>query len=177
MKDKKNIIIKYIVVAIIIIIGVAADQVTKRILNSLSSLRDGIVVIKNFFILRIAHNTGVAWSKFEGNFFVLYIIPLIALAIFIFLLIKSDYKKMKLYTIGIALMIAGTIGNYIDRVSLRYVIDFLEFHFGSYQYPTFNLADSMLVIGVIFFSIDVLFLDSRRLNKEKSNDESTETES
>jgi signal peptidase II len=74
---------------------------------------------------------------------------------------------MKFYSVGISLMIGGTIGNLIDRVFRGYVIDFLDFDIFGYSYPTFNVADMALVIGVIMFAIDILFLETRR---NKRND-------
>ena len=74
---------------------------------------------------------------------------------------------MKVYSIGLILMLAGTIGNYLDRIILGYVIDFLSFRFGSYHYPTFNIADICLVVGVALFAVDLLILDDKRLKKSK----------
>lgn len=59
-------------------------------------------------------------------------------------------------------MIGGTLGNFIDRLRLGYVVDFLQFIFGSYEFPTFNIADSALTVGVILFAIDVFFLEQKR---------------
>jgi len=86
---------------------------------------------------------------------------------FFYLISKSNFKTMKFYSVGISLMIGGTIGNLIDRVFRGYVIDFLDFDIFGYSYPTFNVADMALVIGVIMFAIDILFLETRR---NKRND-------
>lgn len=71
-------------------------------------------------------------------------------------------------------MIAGTIGNFIDRLSFGYVIDFLQFIFGSYVYPTFNVADMSLVTGVIMFAIDILFFEDIRNKKAQTESDPTE---
>lgn len=168
MNNKKSEIFKYILFGTIIVIGVIIDQLTKHLLDNNLVFHEGVTVINKFFYLRIAYNTGVAWSKFQGNFVILYLVPIVAVVVFGFLLHRGKLQNMKLYIIGLSLMTAGTIGNYLDRVILKHVIDFLEFHFGSYIYPTFNFADMMLVIGVILFSIDVLFLDSKRTKKEET---------
>ncbi len=68
-------------------------------------------------------------------------------------------------------MIAGTLGNFIDRISFGYVIDFLQFIFGSYVYPTFNVADMSLITGVIMFAIDILFFEDRRTKQVKTESE------
>jgi|LSQX01.3.fsa_nt_gb signal peptidase II len=157
----------------IILVGIIADQLTK-LLTTLylpkqfdSFYEDPLQVIPKFFFLVEHHNEGVAWSQFEGVFFVLYIVPIFALAMFFYLLYKGNLKTMKTYSIGLSLMIAGTIGNLLDRIFLGYVIDFLSFTFGTYVYPTFNLADSSLVIGVALFCIDILFLEPKRTQKLK----------
>lgn len=169
MKKHKNTILKYIVFASILVLGITLDQLTKHLLDNREIFHEGVTVINNFFYLKIVYNTGVSWSLFQGNFFILYVVPIFALIAFSFLLYRGKFSNMKLYIIAISLMTAGTIGNYLDRVILKHVIDFLEFNFGSYKYPTFNVADMMLVIGVILFSIDVLILDSKRL-KEKQEE-------
>lgn len=164
-KTIKNLIL----ILAIVIVFVVIDQVTKHLV-ALNIKTTPIKVIPNFFYLEYAENTGAAWGMFAGNNFVILGMPFIALIIFGFLISRSTIFDKKFYTIGLALMIAGTIGNYIDRIFLKYVIDFLSFRFGSYHYPNFNIADSCLVIGVIMFSIDILFLEDIR-NKESNNNE------
>ena len=172
---------KNYVIGILIVIGsLLLDIFTKLLSNAflpkqVSGINEEpLAVIPGFFYLVEHHNFGVAWSRFENNFFVLYLIPLIALAIFIYLFTKVDFKKKLIYSISVSMMISGTLGNYIDRIFRGYVVDFLSFHFGSYIYPTFNIADSLLVAGVILFCFDLLFLEHKRTEKNSevaSNEE------
>ena len=71
-------------------------------------------------------------------------------------------KQKWAYTTGLSLMIGGTLGNFIDRIRLGYVVDFLQFIFGSYTFPTFNVADTALTIGVILFAFDIFFMEQKR---------------
>lgn len=158
-----------LLIGIAIIIGtLLIDIMTKLLSNAFIPKQTGslnetpITVIPGFFYLVEHHNFGVAWSSFENNIFILYLIPLLALGLFIYLFLKVDFKKKILYSIAVSMMISGTLGNYIDRLFRGYVVDFLSFHFGSYVYPTFNIADSLLVVGVILFVMDLLFFEHKR---------------
>ncbi len=163
--------IKNLIIIFAIIFGFALlDQVTKLIVVRTLNFNDAVSVIPNFFYLEYIHNEGAAWGMFAGNKIVILGMPPLAIVIFSFLLSRTSFNKQKFYVFGLSLMIAGTIGNYIDRLFLGYVVDFLSFRFGSYHYPNFNVADMSLVIGVAMFSIDILFLEDRRL-KESSKDE------
>ena len=119
-----------------------------------------IVVISNFFTLTSHRNTGAAWGMFEGNMILFYLITIIAGGLFVWLLKDGDLRRKPLYTLGVTLMVGGAIGNFIDRLLFQEVVDFIDVDLWSYTtFPIFNVADSFLVIGVILFSIDVIFED------------------
>lgn len=75
-------------------------------------------------------------------------------SLFIFYLLKK-YHTEKLFSLGLALVLGGALGNLYDRVTLGYVVDFLSFHAFGYYWPAFNIADSAITAGV-----GVLLLDS-----------------
>lgn len=148
-----------IIYLIIIFILVLLDQITKIIVMHNMSIAESITIIPNFFKFHYVTNTGAAWSKFQGQMVFFYIITTVALAVFFYYLIKEgNIANKKLYTISLLLIIAGTIGNYIDRILYQKVVDFLDFYIFGYDFPVFNVADSLLTIGVIGFAISVLFL-------------------
>lgn len=147
---------------LIILIVIVLDQLTKLIIVETIGNRI-IPVIDGFFNIIEAHNYGAGWSMFEGNYVFLFSMTLVALLFFGYLFKDVAMTKQKwVYSTGLAFMIGGTIGNLIDRIRLGYVVDFLQFIFGSYVFPTFNVADSALTVGVILFAIDILFLEKNR---------------
>lgn len=117
-----------------------------------------IEIIPSFFFLSYSRNTGAAWSILAGNQAILAIISLGVGVGFGYYYLKN-YKKFSFYNhLGISLFLSGTWGNFIDRAFFpEGVIDFLSFRFGSYIFPTFNVADSALTIGVIILFVTSLF--------------------
>ncbi len=107
-------------------------------------------IIDRFFYLSYSRNTGAAWSILAGNQWLLALISLtVGTALIIYYL--KYFQTFALWNhVAINLFLAGTWGNFIDRAFYpEGVIDFLSFHFGDYIFPTFNVADSVLTIGVV----------------------------
>lgn len=146
---------------IAIILGfVILDQITKFIVFISMTEHQSIPIFKNFFYLTSVRNTGAAWSKFENQMGLFYIISLLAIGLFAYFLITTgDLITKKIYTISLILVIAGTIGNFIDRLFRKEVIDFLDIIIFGYDFPIFNLADICLTIGTIGIAISVLFYE------------------
>ena len=133
------------------------DQFSKTIITTYFDLNESIVVIKNFFNLTYVQNEGAGFSIMQGARTTFLILTPICLALFIYLLLKSK-KNNHLERISLVLLIAGTIGNFIDRIKLEYVIDFLDFIIFGWDFPVFNFADICLTIGAFFFII-ALFVE------------------
>jgi signal peptidase II len=152
---KKN----YIILLVGVILLVALDQITKQIIASSLELNEHIVVIQNFFTITSHRNDGGAWSIFNGQMGLFYVITAGAAVLFYFLVKETDFTNKKWYSYGVLLMIAGGIGNFIDRLLFQEVIDFLDFIIFGYDFPTFNVADICLVVGVILFGIDIFIED------------------
>lgn len=123
------------------------DRITKIIVCSILKIGESIPIIKNFFSITLAKNTGVAFSLLEGKIDIVIIVTLIVLFLIIDMLRKNNIKEneKKYY----ALMIGGALGNLLDRIIYGYVIDFLDFKIINYNYPIFNIADSCIVVGII----------------------------
>jgi len=139
------------------------DIVSKKYFESLlwkGNYSDTIVVIPGFFSFEVLYNTGAAWGAFSGQYWLLIAISSIAGIAMIWYLGKY-YKKLNgVAKIALYLMIPGCLGNLIDRAFYdNGVIDFLKFTFGSYNFPTFNFADSCLVVGAILLVISVIVDD------------------
>lgn len=134
---------------------VALDQLVKYIIINNVTVNSYITVINKFFYITHIKNTGAAWSILEGKRWFFVLITAIAMVVIVFYLYKAKHKMLRL---ALSLIFAGAMGNFIDRVSTGKVTDFLEFHFGSYIFPVFNLADTSVVIGTILLAIYMLFI-------------------
>lgn len=132
---------------LLILAVVALDQITKYAIEAQLSLGQSIEIIKGFFSLTYARNTGAAWSILTGQMTFFYIISTIALVVMTYFLFKTD-KKENLQRIALALLIAGTLGNFIDRLMFQYVRDFLDFIIFGYDFPIFNVADISLNVAI-----------------------------
>lgn len=109
-----------------------------------------IAVIDGFFHLVHVGNTGAAWSLFSGGSLWLAGLAILTLA-GIYHWRHSLGLRQRGLQIAFGLLCGGIVGNGIDRLAYQHVVDFLDFHFGSYIYPTFNIADSGIVCGVVLY--------------------------
>jgi signal peptidase II len=109
-----------------------------------------IPVIADFFNLVHVGNTGAAWSLFTGRSTVLAVLAGLTL-VAIALCRHALGLRARVVQVSFGLLCGGIAGNLIDRLRFGHVIDFLDFHFGSYVYPTFNVADSAICVGVFLY--------------------------
>ena len=114
-----------------------------------------IAVIDDFFNLVNVGNTGAAWSLFSGRSTFL---ALLAVATLIAIFAWRRQLGLRLWSVQVSfgLLCGGIAGNLVDRLVHGHVIDFLDFHFGSYIYPTFNVADSGICVGVAIYLLHSL---------------------
>lgn len=115
----------------------------------------GLEIIKNFFYITEVKNTGGAWGIFSGNVFLLAIISIVVVIVLYYFL-REEKKLTKLSITYYAMLFAGIIGNFIDRLVNGFVIDYLNFYIFGYDYPVFNIADIFIVLGIILMIIDVI---------------------
>lgn len=147
---------------VVIVIGFLLDRITK--LWALNSLKNtsGKTVIKEFFDLTYVENKGAAWSIFSGKTMFLIVFTVIILCGIVFYLIKYRPKN-KFLRAAISLIIAGALGNIVDRVIYKHVVDFISFHYKDvYYYPIFNIADICVVIGTFLLLICILKDDKKK---------------
>lgn len=107
-------------------------------------------VIPHFFYIIHVGNTGAAWSMFSGRSVTLALLATGTL-IAIYFWRHSLGLKQRVSQICFGLLCGGIVGNLVDRLVHKHVIDFIDLHFGSYIYPTFNVADSAICVGVILY--------------------------
>ena len=114
-----------------------------------------VTVIDGFFYLIHVGNTGAAWSLFTGQTTMLALLALLTL-VGIFFFRRALELHQRPVQLAFGLLCGGVIGNLLDRLLHGHVIDFLDFHFGDYIYPTFNVADAGICIGVTIYLIHSL---------------------
>ena len=133
-----------------------ADQVTKAWIahrlpfGTYGELYGAIRVVKGFFYLVHVGNTGAAWSMFSGQSVLLATLALATL-LAIFFWRSALGLRDRVAQICFGLLCGGIVGNLTDRLMHGHVIDFIDLHFGTYTYPTFNVADSGICVGVILY--------------------------
>lgn len=144
---------------LVFLIGLAIlllDQLTKQVIRANLVYGESRPVIEGFFNIVYVRNDGAAWNILSGQSIVLI---LISLAVLIALLVYREQflqgKLLNHFLLG--LMIGGIAGNLVDRIRFGWVTDFLDFEFGTYHYPSFNVADSAICIAVGVYIITNLY--------------------
>lgn len=147
---------------------VLLDQASKAWARKTLRFGDEVNVVPGFLNFIYAENTGVAFSQLNngGSFGRWMLAALAALAALAVLYYFWRTPRTEDRTLGAcALLLAGIIGNLIDRVRLGFVIDFIDVQFGGWHYPTFNVADSAICLGAGLLILDLLL--SKRVLKNK----------
>lgn len=144
------------------------DQLSKGYFQSNYQLGQSTTLIDNFFHLTYVQNRGAAFGFAAGfsdwiRVLVLRVFP-VGIVIGLMVMVWKDRNddEKALTTWGYAMIVGGAIGNLIDRFSLDYVVDFLDFQFGTYHYPAFNVADSCITTAVILLFIDMILEQKRQ---------------
>jgi signal peptidase II len=135
----------------------ALDQASKAWIHALLPFGTygepgAISVVPGFFYLVHVGNTGAAWSLFSGRSGALALLATATLAAIFFWRRQLGLRQTGVQA-SFGLLCGGILGNLVDRLLHGHVIDFLDLHFGSYIYPTFNVADSGICVGVILYVI------------------------
>lgn len=160
---KKNIILGII----FIILGILLDQIVKIIVRVTMEEGKNIPIIKGFFHIAHIENTGAAWGGLSNLTVLLIILSIGILGFFIYMFRNINFKEKMVFSISLVMVISGTIGNLIDRLIFQSVTDFLDFYIFGYDYPVFNIADILLVVGFFLFLIDLVFLSDKDDEKTK----------
>lgn len=134
-----------------------ADQFTKLMVTGYYRLGDSTYVTSFFNLVR-AHNEGAAFSFLAGasgwqRWF--FTVLGVAAALFILWMLRS-HPGQRLFSFALACILAGAIGNVIDRLAYGHVVDFLQFHYAGWYFPAFNVADSAITIGAAALILDEL---------------------
>lgn len=143
------------VFAAVVLLWLAADIATKAVCNGYGL---GEVIAGPFLGLvqfRLAHNTGAAWGMFGDSTFALGVMSLLVCAALAAYLVATARRANLVEVVGIALVVAGGLGNALDRFTLGYVVDFIDTTF--IEFPTFNVADIGVTCGFVLFFAGMLW--------------------
>lgn len=138
-------------------IVILADQFTKTLILGDFQLGDSRTVTSFFNVVRV-HNTGAAFSflataaGWQRWFFV--VLGLAATVFIVWMLLRHGGQR--LFSFALALILGGALGNVIDRLLHGYVVDFIQVHWGSAYFPSFNVADSAISVGAALLIVDEL---------------------
>jgi signal peptidase II len=164
---------KYVILAAVSGFLIALDQLTKMYIHNHFQLGDSIAVIPGYFNITYVRNFGAAFgflAESHPGFREIFFLSMPPFALLIILLImrsvaEKDYPQI----LALSAVFGGAIGNYIDRLKFRYVIDFLDFHIQStYSWPAFNVADTAIVCGVGLLLILMLFEKKQKSGTEEA---------
>jgi signal peptidase II len=142
------------------------DQASKWLVTRALGVHDSLTVISGFFNLVHVTNRGMAFGLlnrpgFDLGFYFLVSATLVAILLLVAWCLRLKDTKQRLIP-GLSLILGGAVGNLIDRLRYREVIDFLDFYVGSYHWPAFNVADSAITIGAFWVVIVLCFQRSSR---------------
>ena len=146
------------------ILLVILDQLTKLLVLQRIPLHDTVPVIPGFLNLTYVRNTGAAFGMLNASDFAYK--PFVVAGLAILALVGILWYAQKFAgdawpaRYGFVLIVAGAVGNLIDRVTLGFVVDFVDVYVGSWHFWAFNVADAAITVGAILFIADTLF--SRR---------------
>jgi len=145
---------------IIVFAILSLDQLSKFLITKNLPLNDSVPVIKGIFHFTLVHNRGAAFGILRNQLPLFIVTALFSIVLIYFAL--RDNRHKRIYTFSLSLILAGAIGNLIDRIFFGYVIDFLDFR----VWPVFNVADSAITIGAILLGFTILTEGKKNQNSK-----------
>ncbi len=165
--------ISKIVYIVVFVLAVAIDQITKNIAQTMLDPGENVNVIGDVFQFAYTENYGAAFGMMQNKQTWFYIITGLVILFIIYFIVRMPMNS-KYVPVGIvvSVILAGAVGNLIDRVAHKYVVDFI--YFRPIDFPVFNVADIYVTLGMIIFVILVIFVYKDRdfdfLDPRKKND-------
>ena len=139
---------------------VILDQVTKALVINFFNLYDSVVLLP-IINLTFVVNYGFAFGLLNNPSLNQILVSLVILAIIIYFLYLLIKTQDKIFQLTLTLILAGALGNFIDRIFRGFVIDFIDIYIGKYHWPAFNIADSCITLGFVVLMINILFLNKK----------------
>jgi signal peptidase II len=146
--------------AVTALVVLLADQLTKALIVATVPVGGRVDVLGDLVVISHVQNEGAAFSLFQGGQLLFYVVTVLALAMIVYFQRTFRGRSISLHLV-LGLILGGTLGNLVDRVSLGYVTDFVSVGFGNLRWPTFNVADSSIVIGILALVAYLTFFDTR----------------
>ncbi|MCI8991382.1 MAG: signal peptidase II [Eubacterium sp.] len=146
----------FVLGAVAVILLIILDRITKNLAVVHLKGQEDFVLIKDVFVLHYLENQGAAFGIMQEKQMLFYIATIVILAVIVYFYWKlpTERRFFPLHVIAV-LVIAGAIGNFIDRVTNKYVVDF--FYFRLINFPVFNVADIYVTGGAIAFIVLLIF--------------------
>ncbi len=148
----------FVMIAVVVLV---LDRIAKWAVASNIALHDSVVIIPGFFHLTHVENSGAAFGLFAESNAQWKIGALVSFSIIALIIVSAILWRhshaLTTTTIGLSLILGGATGNLWDRLLTGHVVDFLDFHIGSYYWPAFNVADSAIVVGALLLVAEILF--------------------
>lgn len=152
---------------------VGLDQLTKWLASVyLKPTPEGVTVIPELFDFQYITNEGAAWGLFDGEKWFLIVLTTITIVALLIFLLSGKFRRFPLFNISASLIVAGGIGNLIDRIVQGAVVDFIKTTF--MEFPIFNVADCYVVIGSVLLLIFFLFFYEEKAPAEGSHGNETD---
>lgn len=145
------------------------DQITKQAIRSNLVYGESRPIIDGFFNLVYVRNDGAAWNILSGHGIILILIS-VSVLVLLGIYRRSFLQEQFSHKILLGLLIGGIAGNLVDRIRFGWVTDFLDFQFGSYHYPSFNVADSAICIAIGLYVLTNLFQKKEEGQESVSGD-------
>ncbi len=147
----------------------AIDQIAKRVLDSVYCAGQIVTEpVLGIFRVHLVHNSGMAWGMFGGSSLFLAIFSLVVCLVLVIYLFGFSEYRTPLEIIGVSLVVAGGLGNAIDRFFFGTVVDFIEPTF--INFPVFNIADIGVTCGVVIFIISLFFAFPRKEDEKPAHE-------
>ena len=148
-------------VTFIILLLIALDQLSKlAVLRHLAGSGE-VEIIPGFFRLLYVENRGAAFGILQEGRPLFIVITIAVIGVLLYGIYRKRDEVKGPMRVALVLILAGAVGNFIDRLRLNFVVDFLSFRFFGRDFAVFNLADCFIVVGTILLMVHVLFGDEK----------------
>ncbi|MDR3579185.1 MAG: signal peptidase II [Oryzomonas sp.] len=155
---------RWTIFASIAIVGLVADQLTKLYIDRSMQMFQSIPVIDGLFNITYVRNKGAAFSFLsQASWRLPFFIAISAVAAVVIVIAFNRLRNdQRLAQVSLAMIFSGAVGNLIDRVRRGEVVDFLDVYWRAYHWPAFNVADSLICVGVALLALDMLREEQRQ---------------